>query len=206
MAIKIVIGVLLTLIFNKVLFKYLRNLNVNHKAVNIMYILIPLLILVTIKSTLYPLNFRLIAYVWFMVLLAYIALIDFYTKLIPNKLLRVQLAGVVFFSCIEIIAKSNFSLQFIKAKLITLLLTGGSFFIVYIVTKASIGAGDVKLMIIFGLTFSQSIAIAGLFYAVICSAVVGIALILLKRLKIKDDVPFAPFVFIGTMISIIQLG
>ncbi|QOR33661.1 prepilin peptidase [Clostridium sp. 'deep sea'] len=210
MILKIVSGLIITYVLNALLTQIINNLNIKHKINKkifaLMYLLVPLLIIVVFKkNTLYPFNYQLLASVFFVVLLAYIAIVDLYIKLIPNILLKIQLIMVILFTCLDILSQANFSAQFLKAKLITLLLTGGSFFIVYLITKGALGAGDVRLMTILGITFNQNVALAALFYSLISCAVISIALMILRKLNSKDNVPFAPFILVGTILSILQL-
>lgn len=65
------------------------------------------------------------------------------------------------------------------------------------------GWGDAKLAAALGLLMGWPIAPVGLFIAILLGAVVGIALLLAKRAKKKDPIPFAPFLLIGSAVALI---
>gem|GEM_PF-149936 len=72
--------------------------------------------------------------------------------------------------------------------------------------KTGIGMGDVKLMTMTGLAlgyFHWYLVILALFMGYFMGAVVAIALIALKKKSRKDRIPFAPYLAIGSFVSLI---
>ncbi len=63
------------------------------------------------------------------------------------------------------------------------------------------GLGDAKLILGIGWLLGLSVAVAALMLAFWLGAVVGVALLLLSRLKIslKTEIPFAPFLIASTL-------
>lgn len=72
--------------------------------------------------------------------------------------------------------------------------------------RTGIGMGDVKLMTMMGLAlgyFHWHLVILALFIGYLVGAVVAILLILLKKKSRKDRIPFAPYLALGSFVSLI---
>lgn len=65
------------------------------------------------------------------------------------------------------------------------------------------GAGDAFLVILLGLVLGWPKILLGLFLAFAIGAIYGIIMIVLKRKKMESQVPFAPFLVIGTIIAML---
>lgn len=78
------------------------------------------------------------------------------------------------------------------------------FFILWIGTKGrGMGFGDVKLALPLGLLLGWPNVTVWIFSSFIIGALYGIVLLSLKKAKLKQAVPFGPFLIIGTLISLI---
>jgi prepilin signal peptidase PulO-like enzyme (type II secretory pathway) len=74
------------------------------------------------------------------------------------------------------------------------------FFSLFYFTKGKgMGFGDVKFVIFMGLFLGFPKILVGLFISFFLGAIIGIILIVLKKKKMKSQLPFAPFLIIGTM-------
>lgn len=130
---------------------------------------------------------------------------DFKEKKIPNKWLLV-LAGIRgILLAAEAVLYPAFIWDNIKFTLSGAAAGGILLFFAYVISRHGIGLGDVKLFAVMGLYLG-----AGLIYLVILAALVtaacyGVVKVALKRLKVKDEIAFAPFAAIGTII-ILGLG
>jgi len=84
-------------------------------------------------------------------------------------------------------------------------LFGAAFFglIVLISREKWMGAGDIKLAILMGLILGWPNILVALMLAFISGAIVGIFLIISKKKRIKSEVPFAPFLCLTTLITLI---
>lgn len=84
-----------------------------------------------------------------------------------------------------------------------------SMFVLYFVMAIfapDLGFGDVKLAGVVGGFlgwFGLAEAVAGFFFAWVLMAVVGIAMLLLRRIKIKASLPFGPYLIIGAVIGVL---
>ena len=76
------------------------------------------------------------------------------------------------------------------------------FGLIYFISKGEwIGFGDVKLALFMGLFLGFPNILTALFLSFVIGSVVGIIAILLKKKKVKSEIPFAPFLITGTVLS-----
>ena len=64
------------------------------------------------------------------------------------------------------------------------------------------GAGDIKLAFLMGLVLGWPSIIVALFLAFLIGAIIGVGLIILGKKGLKSEVPFGPFLVIGTLIAL----
>jgi prepilin signal peptidase PulO-like enzyme (type II secretory pathway) len=79
--------------------------------------------------------------------------------------------------------------------------SAGAFFLaIYLVSRGKwLGFGDVKLAFFMGLFLGFPDIIVALYSAFTIGAIIGVGLILAKRKDMKSEIPFGPFLIIGTM-------
>jgi leader peptidase (prepilin peptidase)/N-methyltransferase len=79
--------------------------------------------------------------------------------------------------------------------------------ILHVVTKGKgMGIGDVKLAIFMGLFLGWPGILMAFYIAFISGAIVGVGLILTKKLKRTSQIPFGPFLIGGTMLAYLYGG
>ncbi len=71
----------------------------------------------------------------------------------------------------------------------------------YFTSGKGMGFGDVKFVIFMGLFLGFPAIITGLFVSFILGAIIGITLIIIKKKKPKSQIPFGPFLIIGTLLA-----
>ena len=82
------------------------------------------------------------------------------------------------------------------------LIAGGFFFFVYLISKGKwLGFGDVKLVFFMGIFLSWPDILVALFVAFLIGAIIGIILIVNGKKTLESEVPFAPFLVVGTLIT-----
>ncbi|WP_047985090.1 prepilin peptidase [Ornithinibacillus californiensis] len=73
--------------------------------------------------------------------------------------------------------------------------------IIILVSRGGMGAGDMKLFAVLGIVLGLQQVLLAFFLSCVIGAVIGILLILLKRIDRKQPVPFGPYIVIGTLIA-----
>lgn len=75
--------------------------------------------------------------------------------------------------------------------------------IVFISKEKWMGAGDIKLGVIMGLLLGAGVAWLGLLMSFVLGSVIGLILMAFRIKSVKDSVPFAPFIILATLISLL---
>ncbi len=73
--------------------------------------------------------------------------------------------------------------------------------IIHLIYPRGMGMGDVKLALMVG-TFLTSSVIPALFIGFLLGSVYGLAMILAKKKKLKQTIPFGPFIALGSIIAL----
>ncbi len=76
------------------------------------------------------------------------------------------------------------------------------FLLIAIVSRGGMGWGDVKMAALIGAVTGYMVLVA-LFLAIIFGGLVAVALLLLKLKKRKEGVPFAPFLSLGAVVTLL---
>ena len=81
------------------------------------------------------------------------------------------------------------------------LIGGGIFLLAHFISKGGVGMGDVKLFAVIGFYVGNGSIMAAAFLSVMAGAVYSITMLLFKKIKLKEEIPFAPFIFVGTILT-----
>ncbi|MDD4026889.1 MAG: prepilin peptidase [Candidatus Shapirobacteria bacterium] len=128
------------------------------------------------------------------VLLAFSAVFDWKYMILPDFstiiLIIIAFLGVIF-------DESN-----IIPYLLSVLISAGFLLILNLITKGKgMGMGDVKFALFMGLFLGYPKIIIAFYVAFIVGAIYGIILMIFKKAKKKSQVPFGPFLILGTIIA-----
>jgi prepilin signal peptidase PulO-like enzyme (type II secretory pathway) len=84
-------------------------------------------------------------------------------------------------------------------------LVGAGFFLaIFLISKGNwMGFGDVKLAVLMGLLLGLPNVLAALFLAFFFGAIIGIILMVFGKKKMKSEIPFGPFLIIGTFLALL---
>ena len=133
--------------------------------------------------------------------LAVIAWIDRRSKRIPNSILLAMIPIRLIFLALEWILYPDMGLAMFISSVMGALIGGGLFLLCYFLTRGGIGMGDVKLFAVVGLYVGSGVVMTMVFLSVVASAVYSIIQLLRKKTKLKDEIPFAPFIWIGLILA-----
>jgi len=85
-----------------------------------------------------------------------------------------------------------------------LIIGGGFIGLMVLVSKEKwMGAGDIKIAAALGALVGYPNVILFIFLSFVLGSLVGLAIILMKRKTIKDSIPFAPFLILSSLITIV---
>lgn len=144
---------------------------------------------------------------WFLLtLLLAISLIDLEHQRIPNLLVGVGLAvgltlrlwGALLFP-----GFNQFPIGGWLDALWGLLAGGGIMLVIFMASRGGMGGGDVKLAALLGFWLGFKGTVITMILGFVSGALVGVVLILLGLRRRQDPLPFAPFLNLGALITVI---
>lgn len=136
-------------------------------------------------------------------ILLVITVVDFKQMIIPDSavialfiltlLYRLSLTGMGVMQTVDL-----------RNALLSMVGAGLFFFLLWLGTKGrGMGFGDVKLAFPLGLLLGWPQVLIWLFLAFTIGAVVGVGLMVFRKVKIKQAVPFGPFMVVATVLSLL---
>ena len=171
-----------------------------HKKLPVVY---PLLELFT--GLIFVINFEILKQVQNDVAMSVVSLVMI-TLLIFSAVFDLKYMILPGFSSVILIVIALLGVIFDEKNIIPYLVSavGASGFlgILYIVTKGKgMGDGDVILAIFMGLFLGWPKIIVALYLAFIGGAIIGIILLVLKKVKMKSEIPFGPMLIMATLFT-----
>ncbi len=149
-------------------------------------------------------NIRLIKFMILTPMLLSTFVIDYHLQIIPNRLnLTIFEVGLVF-TFLEGMINFNVAMNY----LLGMLVGGGIFLLITLIGgliagKEAMGFGDVKLMGALGLFFGWPNMIIISLISFLIGAILSILLLVTKKKKTSEYIPFGPFIVIATFITIL---
>jgi len=150
-------------------------------------------------------NMSLLRLLWTVLLitLSYIAMVfDINIKQIPNELILIMITIWLILIVPVLIYDMDFGINLLTDSLLGLLIGGGIFMLVYIISRKGLGGGDVKFMAAAGLYLGFTGTIPAILYGTLLAAITGLVLLICKKIGRKDTIPLAPFLFVGILITV----
>lgn len=124
------------------------------------------------------------------------AFIDLRAKIIPDAIIAFGIMIGIFFVLIGATTFTN--------ALAGMALGGGIMFLIALIPGA-ISGGDVKLMIASGIFLGLNKTVWAILVAFAVSAVVSLVMMISGKVNIKEQIPFGPFLAIGSFISLFTI-
>ncbi len=139
-------------------------------------------------------NFVFLLYIASVFIIIFVYDLKFY--LIPDSVLFPAIIITFIWRLFAITALPNY--------LLAALIAAGFFLFIFLISKGKwMGFGDVKLAILLGLLLGFPNILAGLFLSFLFGAIIGTGLIFLKKKGMKSEMPFAPFLILGTFVALL---
>jgi len=130
------------------------------------------------------------------------AVIDFKEKRIPNNIILAMLAAWIIAITPYLFLNTNAAISLLIDSALGFAIGGGMFLLVYIISRKSIGGGDVKFMAAAGLFLGYNGVLPTILCGSILAALAGLTLIIMKKITRKDTIPLAPFLYAGILITV----
>jgi leader peptidase (prepilin peptidase) / N-methyltransferase len=144
----------------------------------------------------YGLTFETAVTIFYFSLFLLLMVIDLEHTIIPNK--------IVYPTAVVALAISAFTP---KIGIVSALIGGAAglliFLVIAIVSRGGMGLGDVKMAALIGFATGFPLVLVGLLMSVIMGGVIAILLLVLRIRKLKEGIPFAPYLSLGTMATLL---
>ena len=137
-----------------------------------------------------------------------VSLIDYKRRIVPNRLVLIMLMVRMVLYIVQFFAldlKSDFWPLLVN-DLIALLIPLFMLIAGILVIKNGIGMGDIKLLIVIALYQGIRGAISTLIFGLLAAFIIAIGLLIIKKKKRHDTIPFAPSVFFGAVVTMVLTG
>lgn len=128
---------------------------------------------------------------------------DCTNRKIPNKFLLGLLIAWVVINCGYCLYDMESGFSLIIGGLSGALISGAVFLLCYIIVRGQLGAGDVKMAAILGLYLMGDRIVTALIFGIFISAFYASFMLITKKMTLKDSMPMAPFLFLGTVIVVV---
>lgn len=136
-------------------------------------------------------------------ILLVILVVDLKEMIIPDTAVALLFVLVILYR-VGLVAFNVMQAEDLLLSLISMIGAGIFFFLLWFLTQGKgMGFGDVKLALPLGLLLGWPQVLVWLFASFLIGAVVGVTLLLFHKVKMKQAVPFGPFLVIGTLVSLI---
>lgn len=133
--------------------------------------------------------------------------IDLKLQIIPNRLTLTMFETGIVFTFLSVLADTSSGINTFTDNLFGMLVGGGIFLLItviggFIAGKEAMGFGDVKLMGALGLFFGWINIIIISVLSFLLAAVISIGILIFKKKKFNEYIPFGPFIVASTFIVI----
>ena len=132
-----------------------------------------------------------------------LAVLDYKKQIVPNRFLLLMLLLWTAVTGIYIILDTGNGLILFFRALAGAVTGGLVFMLCYLLSGRQIGAGDVKLVFVMGLYLTGQRIIGAIFYGALLCCVYSLIQMGRKKLGLKDGVPIVPFLYLGTLITLL---
>jgi len=140
-------------------------------------------------------TFEFLAEIVLIICLIISTFIDLKHQIIPDKVvLPTIIAGLVLNIMLRRENLPNYLMGFA--------LGGGIIFLIVVLSSGGMGGGDVKLFAAVGMFLGLRLTILSILLSFIFGSIAGLILIMLNLKKMKDAIPFGPFIALGSVISL----
>lgn len=127
-------------------------------------------------------------------------MMDIWERVVPNKLLLLFLLLFVVVIGIYGMQDIDTIINALDTIILGVIFCALCFGMGYLLSKKSMGAGDVKLSLVLGLYLTGEYVVGAVVYGCFVGAAYSMIQLARKKLTRKDTIPFVPFLYIGLII------
>jgi len=122
--------------------------------------------------------------------------------IIPDKVVYPAIILAIIYNIFYfILVIDNFNL--LIQCLVSAFLAAAFFLLIVLISKGRwMGIGDIKLSFLMGLVLGWPNILAALFLSFFIGAIAGMGLIIFKKKTLKSEIPFGPFLILGTFLAL----
>lgn len=135
-----------------------------------------------------------------------VAVFDFREYRVPNKLVLTALIFRLAVLIPEAILHGRATVDTVKTELIAAAGAAVLCLVCMLISRGSMGMGDLKLMVVMGCFLGIEGLCYAMFMSVFAAFIISIILLIARKKSRKDAIPFAPFILAGTIMSLILSG
>ena len=169
--------------------------------------LLMLIVVIAYIALLYfnGLNINSIKFMFLIPMLIIAFMIDYKLQIIPNRLTLTIFEIGLIFTFAETLLNINLGINIFVNNILGMLVGGGIFLLITLIGgiiagKEAMGFGDVKLMGALGLFFGWLNMILISVMAFLFAAIVSIIILISRKKKMNEYIPFGPFIVVASMI------
>lgn len=181
---------LFILIYMVIIFKSKKESMIIYTIISIIAVIYALL------GITYGFTGKLVEVIFLSTMLSIISLIDIRYEIIPDSLIGVILIFGILFNIIN-------KTVTVKAMIIGFFIISVPLLVTAIIVKDSIGGGDIKLMAVTGAFLGWKFVILAFLIASVIGGIVSTILLIIRKIKKTDMIPYGPFLSIGIIIAIL---
>lgn len=147
---------------------------------------------------------KIIRYWMLMYGLLLLSMVDCNRRVIPNKALLVMAGLRTVLLGAECLCFPQLSMELLASSLTGLIGGGLIFILAALIARRGIGMGDVKMIAVMGYYLGFRVLMSSLIIILTLTVIGGIGVVMLRKVSLRSEMPFAPFVAVGTVITILM--
>ncbi len=128
---------------------------------------------------------------------------DLWEHVVPNPMLLLLVPVFVLLTGMTAIRDMEAFLRLLPSIFFGEIFCAVSFGLAYLLSRGSMGAGDVKLALVMGLYLTGEYVSGAVLYGCLAAALFSLVQLARKKLGRRDKIPFVPFLYIGLIIRYI---
>lgn len=144
----------------------------------------------------FGLTFHFLKAIIFITCLLITAFIDLKYLIIPDQVILPSLA-------VGLILNTVLYCKRLPYYLAGFALGGGIILLIVVLSRGGMGCGDIKLFATVGLFLGLRHTVLAILLSFISGSIVGLIFIIFKIKKMKDAIPFGPFIALGSVVSLL---